>query len=326
MTTQELNSIRVQSALDYVKRNLSEEISLKALAENSCCSLHHFHRIFRESTGLSLKDYIRCERLNHAVYDLMMSDRSVSEISLDLQYSSPEPFTRFFKKKFGMGPNEFRNTMSSMDLFEGVHLNGNFFSNHLDEQIRNPRVVIKREKTILGVKRRTIFSEACDFVYPPETWKEFFQNKYHLTIPNQVNPGHYYSVTYNWETSTNFDHLMGVEVKDLPLDDVPKGLELFTMPASKYLVFESTGVAPSVIDTWGDIVSFLGQVNYEVQHTHQVEYYGENWHEDLFKMGWEFTFGEGYWRAKLPRDKYASSTHGMEIWIPVIHKSELEPF
>lgn len=57
-TSQTNNFIRVIPILDYIKCNISEELSLDSIADNFFMSKYHLCHIFKEATGFTVVDYI----------------------------------------------------------------------------------------------------------------------------------------------------------------------------------------------------------------------------------------------------------------------------
>jgi AraC family transcriptional regulator len=78
------------------------------LAREAGLALHHFHRVFRGMTGLSLAGYVRAVRLARAARQLRHTDRPVTDVALEAGYEAPEAFTRAFREAFGAAPTTFR--------------------------------------------------------------------------------------------------------------------------------------------------------------------------------------------------------------------------
>ncbi|UYO99245.1 helix-turn-helix transcriptional regulator [Oceanotoga sp. DSM 15011] len=70
--------------------------------------MYHFHRIFNELTGETLKSYIRKRRLTEASKDLLNCNNSIIDIAFDYGFESQESFTRAFKKVFKVTPGKYR--------------------------------------------------------------------------------------------------------------------------------------------------------------------------------------------------------------------------
>jgi AraC family transcriptional regulator len=99
---------RVNRAIDYIVRNLSEPLPLEDIARVACFSTFHFHRIFRSLIGETLNEFVKRVRLERALH-LMAHGReqSLTEIALACGFSSSSDFSRSFKQRFGVPPSVF---------------------------------------------------------------------------------------------------------------------------------------------------------------------------------------------------------------------------
>lgn len=98
----------INDTVDYIEENISERLSLNALAKQFGISDFHYNRIFKAVTGTSLKQYILGRKLTTAAKLIMETDSSILDISLDLGFEYPEVFSRAFKKQFGIAPTKLR--------------------------------------------------------------------------------------------------------------------------------------------------------------------------------------------------------------------------
>ncbi len=72
-------------------------------------SANYMSDLLKKETGLSAKGHINKILVNKAKNALLNSTDSVSQIAYDLGFEHPQSFTRLFKSKTGVSPNEFRN-------------------------------------------------------------------------------------------------------------------------------------------------------------------------------------------------------------------------
>ncbi len=100
---------RLNAALDYVDRNLGEDIPLGKLAAVACFSSFHFHRLFTAFVGEPPAEYIRRLRLERAAIRLTTDPATpVTEIALGCGFSTSALFCRLFRARFGMTPTAWR--------------------------------------------------------------------------------------------------------------------------------------------------------------------------------------------------------------------------
>jgi AraC-like DNA-binding protein len=68
----------------------------------------HFSREFKQAFGVSPHAYLLTVRLERAATLLRVTDRSVTEVCLDVGLLSLGSFTTSFKRMFGKTPTEYR--------------------------------------------------------------------------------------------------------------------------------------------------------------------------------------------------------------------------
>jgi AraC family transcriptional regulator len=93
--------------------------SLHLLAELACTSPYHLARVFRESTGTSIHQYLLRLRLGLALRRLLASEADLATIASDLGFSSHSHFSARFRALFGTTPTEIRRSLGG-DL-GGLH-------------------------------------------------------------------------------------------------------------------------------------------------------------------------------------------------------------
>jgi AraC family transcriptional regulator len=99
---------RVNRAIDYVTRNLSEPLRLEEVASVAHSSSYHFHRIFRALVGETLHDFVTRVRLEAALSLISHGDhRTLTEVALACGLGSSSNFSRRFRKHFGVSPRAF---------------------------------------------------------------------------------------------------------------------------------------------------------------------------------------------------------------------------
>ena len=99
---------RIRSLEEYILTHLNEDLSLNRLAEFS-----HFHpaylsRMFKETTGMTVGDFINRTRQEKAESLLTKSRLTVLEISREMGFATDNYFCRWFRKRTGMSPHTFR--------------------------------------------------------------------------------------------------------------------------------------------------------------------------------------------------------------------------
>ncbi len=101
---------RIQKVVDYIQNNISAKLTLDILAEVSCFSSFHFHRIFHAFTGETPNNFVNRIRIEKAANLLITySSESITVIAFECGFISPAAFARAFKSHFGCSASQWRN-------------------------------------------------------------------------------------------------------------------------------------------------------------------------------------------------------------------------
>jgi AraC-like DNA-binding protein len=95
--------------VSYVKANYRSQLNMNVLTRVSGMSESHVLRSFKQHLGCSPFRYIKRLRLSAAADSLIQTDKSITEIALDLGFNDSNYFTRSFRKHLGLSPREYRN-------------------------------------------------------------------------------------------------------------------------------------------------------------------------------------------------------------------------
>jgi len=94
--------------IDYIERHLSEQITLDDLTR-----IVHFDKSylivhFKEKYRMPPMKYVNMLRIERAKVLLSLTDKSITEIAFEVGFGSVHYFSRFFKEKEKITPNEYR--------------------------------------------------------------------------------------------------------------------------------------------------------------------------------------------------------------------------
>jgi AraC family transcriptional regulator len=107
---------RVSRVIAAIVADPMAEHSLAELAAIAHFSPFHFHRIYRGITGETVAATVRRVRLARAAQLLGAGSGSVTRISMEVGYDSPQAFSRAFQQFTGMPPRDFQRKMSLNNL------------------------------------------------------------------------------------------------------------------------------------------------------------------------------------------------------------------
>jgi AraC-like DNA-binding protein len=95
-------------ARDAMDRRYEQPLDIAALAAIAHVSEAHFIRTFRATFGETPHRYLQRRRVERATSLLRETDRSVSEICLDVGFASLGTFSRTFREIIGESPTAYR--------------------------------------------------------------------------------------------------------------------------------------------------------------------------------------------------------------------------
>ncbi len=98
-------------ALQYIKQNLSVQLTISDVAENIFVSKSTLTKHFQKELSMSVNQYIHDTVMFQAVQLLRSTNLSVLAVSERFGFSDQFYFSRCFKAKFGKSPREFRKIM-----------------------------------------------------------------------------------------------------------------------------------------------------------------------------------------------------------------------
>ena len=87
---------KVMEVIGFIEDNLTEKLELDEIAEEVHYSKYHLHRVFSDTVGLTIHEYIKRRQLTEAAKLLVFSDRPIIEIALLAGYKSQQAFTTIF--------------------------------------------------------------------------------------------------------------------------------------------------------------------------------------------------------------------------------------
>ncbi|MEO3431909.1 AraC family transcriptional regulator [Inquilinus sp. CAU 1745] len=94
--------------LELMRERLSDDISLDELAAEARLSPFHFARMFKQSLGVPPRVYLTRLRVEKACELLEHTDIPVTEIALEVGYSSNQVLARVFLKHMRLSPSDYR--------------------------------------------------------------------------------------------------------------------------------------------------------------------------------------------------------------------------
>ncbi len=99
-------SPHIRNCIKYINENLSEKISVSAIAKHCGISADYLSQIFKKEIGENLSSYIVRQKLEKAK-SLLLSGMSSKEICIEAGFSSQAYFVTLFKRYYNMTPSDY---------------------------------------------------------------------------------------------------------------------------------------------------------------------------------------------------------------------------
>lgn len=99
----------IKLATDFIKKNISNRITLSDISSSVHLSPTFFHSVFKDIKGTTPLDYLLNLRISKAKQLLKQSSLSLAEIALLCGFESQSYFCYVFKKKTNQTPKIYRN-------------------------------------------------------------------------------------------------------------------------------------------------------------------------------------------------------------------------
>jgi AraC-like DNA-binding protein len=103
---------KLRRVREFIDAHMSLAIRLEQLAAAAALSPYHFHRQFKNATGLTPREYVVRVRIEHAKALLTESDLPLVDVAGQAGFMDQSHFTTMFRKLTSMTPREFRNLAS----------------------------------------------------------------------------------------------------------------------------------------------------------------------------------------------------------------------
>lgn len=249
----------IQSAIDFIEKNLTAPITVEDVSKNCFQSRWHFQRIFRNVTGYSVYTYIKNRRLALAGNDIILSKEKIIDIALKYQYATPESFLRAFTKRYNTTPLKFRKIpkhaiFEKMDVSEKEILSKSRNVKHQE--------ITYNEILFIGKRNRTTMQQRQNEIDIPKHWQEFYASNAVAEIPNKKTQSTM-GIYCNWDIDENFDLLTGTEVTSLK--QVPTGFVTYRIPPMRYMMFSVEGnTNEEILSVWNYIYGvWMPKTGYE---------------------------------------------------------------
>ncbi|WP_217587939.1 AraC family transcriptional regulator [Lentibacillus saliphilus] len=267
----------IQKAIDYMEKNIMENITIDSIAKQANVSPFHFQRTFAVLTEVTVGDYLRRRRLTLAGEELLTTDAKIIDIAYKYGYETPEAFSKAFRRQHKVTPSEVRKHQGKLQSYNRLIIQVTLKG----AEPMKYSVVEKNAFQIVGVKREySSVAEGETVVGIPELWNEVNQNGT-SDLLFQLNDGVVKGVlgvcgqvSEEQKKANVFDYWVATSYAG----KVPEGMLYLEIPASKWAVFEVHGPMPTAMqNAWKRIFSeWFPSTGYQHAGTPEFELYTDD--------------------------------------------------
>ena len=214
-----------QESIDFIEKNLTEELDIEDIAAKAALSPFYYQRIFGALCGVTVGEYIRARRMTLAAQELNGKDVKVIDVAVKYSYDSPDSFSRAFQRFHGITPSQAKEPGAPLRSFAPLHIKITMEGGTMMDY----RIVEKAPFTIVGVKRP--FNSDSSYQEIPKFWDEWLTQGEKRPIMGT------FGVCLDMK-GKDFDYW----IADLyfPWEDIPEGCETRVIPGSAWAQFPCT--------------------------------------------------------------------------------------
>ena len=113
---------RLRAAIKFMREHVAEPGSAEDVAATVGISRAHLFAMFRDQLNTTPQVFWSAVRVEEAVRRLINREEPLTSVAMDLGFSSPGNFSRFFKEHMGVSPSGFRRAATApvQHLLTGV--------------------------------------------------------------------------------------------------------------------------------------------------------------------------------------------------------------
>jgi AraC-like DNA-binding protein len=98
---------RLTQIIDYMEKNYQYPITLEEMAKKTYLSTAYLSRYFKQKMGMGFSRYLMNIRLKHSIKELLYTDHTIAQISMNNGFPNTKSFTTLFKEEYGVTPHHY---------------------------------------------------------------------------------------------------------------------------------------------------------------------------------------------------------------------------
>lgn len=101
----------IDKAINFMKDNFSKDLKLEDISTIAFLSPGYFSRLFKESTSMTISEYLQNLRIEEACAILKNTDLKIIDVAQEVGYKDLKFFNHLFKKITGKTPGQYRKSL-----------------------------------------------------------------------------------------------------------------------------------------------------------------------------------------------------------------------
>lgn len=285
--------------IDYIEKNIKNELSPELIANECGYSTFHFSRVFNINKGITLMEYVKKRRLSLAAEELF-DDKKIIDIALEYGFQTHNGFSKAFKKEFGFSPTQYLKRMDrNLEKELILKFGGDFMK---------PTIIEKPTFKVAGYGIKTNITNGNYTKDVASFWINYDGENLESKMYQILNPPKHGEVGLcipSSEDNGEATYMLGVIVNDF--NDATDDMITVEVPEATYAVFTTPPVNTSTEIENNEFANVIKQT---------WKYIFEEWFKDS-----GYVFDE----TKLDFEYYDERCHPtigtvMDIYVPVLKK------
>ena len=120
--------MNIENVIEYIESHIDEKLDLEKVSEAVHYSKYHLHRMFTNTVGMTIHDYVQRRQLTEAAKLLVFSEKPIIEVAILCGYESQQAFSSAFKSMYKVPPAQYRTNGTFYPLQLRFKLNKNISS------------------------------------------------------------------------------------------------------------------------------------------------------------------------------------------------------
>lgn len=258
---------RLNEAINYIEKNLTDEIEYEKLGQIACCSAYNFQRMFDYIAGIHLSEYIRKRKMSLAAVDLQGGDTKIVDVAAKYGYASPTAFNRAFQSVHGINPSSVKKEGMKIKAFPPITIK--ITVKGVEEM--NYRIETKEAFRIVGKSFQLSKEIEQNFLEVPQMWQDALLDGTIKKIISLMNcePKGVLGISV-CNDSEEWRYYIAVSSSS----EIDGSLEEYVIPGCMWAIFSGCGTGKSIQELEKRIVTeWLPTSGYEFAQGPDIEVY-----------------------------------------------------